>query len=123
MRALTSNPVLAVRDLEGMADWFVCVLGCTRSEVEPGNWTFCTTGEVTFMLGRCPGAPLASDIGDNSYIAYLRVDDVDAFYLHARSAGADVIKAPRDEPWGMRELGLRMPEGHRFMLGQALQPS
>ena len=25
------------------------------------------------------------------------------------------MKPPTDEPWGMRELGLRSPDGHRFM--------
>jgi hypothetical protein len=30
-------------------------------------------------------------------------------------------QGPRDEPWGMRELALRSPDGHRFMLGQPLE--
>jgi uncharacterized glyoxalase superfamily protein PhnB len=69
------------------------------------------------MLGRCPNVPAASEIGDHSYVAYLRVDDVDAFHRRAIAPGADVMKAPQDEPWGMRELALRSPDGHRFMLG------
>jgi hypothetical protein len=32
------------------------------------------------MLGRCPGVPAAAELGDHSYVAYLRVDDVDAFH-------------------------------------------
>jgi uncharacterized glyoxalase superfamily protein PhnB len=72
------------------------------------------------MLGRCPDEAPASEIGDHSYVAYLRVEDVDAFYASALAAGADVLKAPTDEPWGMRELALRSPDGHRFMLGQAI---
>lgn len=56
------------------------------------------------MLGRCPDALPASQIGDHSYVAYLRVDDVDAFHQRALDAGADVLKSPTDEPWGRREL-------------------
>jgi len=53
-------------------------------------------------------------------VAYLRVDDVDAFHDRAFNAGAEIMKPPTDEPWGMREFGVRSPDGHRFMLGQPL---
>jgi uncharacterized glyoxalase superfamily protein PhnB len=119
MRVLASDPVLAVPDLERTADWFTRVLGCTRSDPDPGNSVFCTAGGVTFMLGRCPDALPVADLGDHSYIAYLRVDDVDAFHRRGVPEGADVTKAPIDEPWGQREMALRSPDGHRFMLGQS----
>ena len=115
---LASNPVLAVHDLERSAAWYRDVLGCELRDGEPGNWTFCRSGQVDFMLGRCPDVVPASELGDHSYVAYLRVDDVDAFHHHALEAGAEILKPPTDEPWGMRELGLRSPDGHRFMLGQ-----
>ena len=72
------------------------------------------------MLGRCPDAMPASELGDHSYVAYLRVDDVDAFHRRAVAAGAEISKPPTNEPWGMREFGLHSPDGHRFMLGQSL---
>src|SRR5579884_1774259 len=94
------------------------MLGASVTEPDPGNWAFCTVGDVTFMLGRCPDAVSASELGDHSYVAYLTVDDVDAFHEQALAAGAEVIKPPIDEPWGRREMGLRSVDGHRFMLGQ-----
>ena len=121
MEALDARPVLAVHDLERSAAWYRDVLGCATRDPDPGNWTFCRTGSVEFMLGRCPDAVPASEIGDHSYVAYLRVDDVDGFHDRAVAAGAEILKAPVDEPWGMRELALRSPDGHRFMLGQTLE--
>jgi hypothetical protein len=56
------------------------------------------------MLGRCPDVPAASELGDHSYVAYLRVDDVDAYYERAVAAGADVLKSVRDEDWGMARV-------------------
>jgi uncharacterized glyoxalase superfamily protein PhnB len=120
MRIMASNPVLAVHDLERSGAWYRDVLGCEIGDVEAGNWRFCRAGEVTFMLGRCPDVPAAGELGDHSCVAYLRVDNVDEFYRRAIAAGADVLQAPRDEPWGMREFGLRSSDGHRFMLGQPL---
>jgi uncharacterized glyoxalase superfamily protein PhnB len=121
VRISRSNPVLAVHDLERSSAWYRDVLGCDVDEVEPGNWTFCRCGEVTFMLGRCPDDPPASDIGVHAYVAYLHVDDVDAFHARALEAGAEVDGPPTDKPWGMRELALSTPDGHSFMLGQHLR--
>lgn len=120
MRIVGSDPVLAVHDLEVSGTWYRDVLGCELDDVAPGDWRFCRAGGTTFMLGRCPSVPAATELGDHSYVAYLRVDDVDAFHRRAVAAGAEVLKAPSDEPWGMRELGLRSPDGHRFTLGQSL---
>lgn len=118
MKILNSNPVLAVHDLEQSSGWYRDVLGCEVHEVDPGNWAFCRCGEVEFMLGRCPDVTPASELGDHSYVAYLRVDDVEAFYERAVAAGAEILKRPTDESWGMREFGLRSLDGHRFMLGE-----
>ena len=118
MEVLNSNPVLAVHDLERSAAWYRDVFGCETRDPDPGNWTFCRSGAIDFMLGRCPGAVPASELGDHSYVAYLRVDDVEAFHDRAVNASAEILKPPTDEPWGMRELGVRSPDGHRFMLGQ-----
>lgn len=115
---LNSNPVLAVHDLEQSAAWYRNVLGCETREVDPGNWVFCRSGEIDIMLGRCPDDVPAAELGSHSYVAYLRVDDVDAFHHRAISAGAEVLKSPTDEPWGMREFAVRSVDGHRFMLGQ-----
>jgi uncharacterized glyoxalase superfamily protein PhnB len=120
MELTGANPVLAVHDLDRSAAWFCEVLGCERSDPEPGDWAFCKAGAVTFMLGRCPGALPASEIGDHSYVAYLRVDSADEFHARAVAAQAEVLKPPTDEPWGQRELALRSPDGHRFMLGESL---
>ena len=114
-----SNPVLAVHDLERSAAWYERVLGCTRRDPDPGNWVFCTAGAVTFMIGRCPEVVAASELGDHSYVAYLTVDSVDDFHARAVAEGAEILKAPTDEPWGRREMALRSPDGHRFTLGQS----
>lgn len=74
------------------------------------------------MLGRCPDVVPASELGDHSYVAYLTVDDVDGFYKRPVAAGAEVLKTPTDEPWGMREMALRSTYGHRFMLGHPIRP-
>jgi len=122
---LLHHHVLAVPDLDRSRAWYERVLGCTADEVDPGNWVFMRLGVVTFMLGRCPDATPASELGDHQYFAYLLVDDVDAFHERARAgigeAGGAILKAPRDEPWGLREIALRTVDGHRLTIGQELR--
>ena len=116
MEIVAANPVLAVHDPHESAEWYRQVLACEVSEVDVGNWVFCRSGSIQFMLGRCPATPPASQIGDHSYVAYLEVDDVEAYYAWAIAAGADVSKELRREPWGRDEFGIRSPDGHRFMV-------
>ena len=80
MKIVGSDPVLAVHDLDRTSAWFTRVLGCERSDPDPGNWAFCRAGTVTFMLGRCPDVVPASELGDHSYVAYLTVEDVDDYH-------------------------------------------
>ena len=63
-----------------------------------------------------PRYPPACEIDDHSYVAYLEVDDIQAYYARAKAAGAEVSKELRREPWGREEFGIRSPDGHRFMV-------
>jgi predicted enzyme related to lactoylglutathione lyase len=118
MRILSSDPVLAVHDLDREADWFMRVLGCRRSEPDPGNWVSCSAGTVTFMLGRCPDALQATDLGDHSFFAYLTVDCLDDYHARAIAEEAEILKPPTNEPWGRREMAVRTIEGFRLMLSE-----
>ena len=120
MEIVSSDPVLAVSDLDRASAWFIDVLGCDRTDPDPGNWAFCTAGNVTFMLGHCPDAIPASELGDHSYVAYLTVECVDDYHARAIARNAEVLKPPTDEPWGRREMALRSPDGFRFMLGERI---
>ena len=71
--------------------------------------------------GRClPRRAAGRQLGDHSYFAYLTVDDVDAYHARTVAAGTEVVKPMRNEPWGMREFGLRTVDGHRIMIGTRL---
>ena len=118
-----SHPVLAVHDLAVSGGWYEAVFDAVLHDVDVGNWVFCRAGDVSFMLGRCPDATPAAELGDHSYVAYLDVAEpsgVDAVHARAVEAGAEVLKPPTDEPWGQREMALRSPDGHRFMVAASI---
>ena len=52
---------------------------------------------------------------------YIYVDDVDAHFARARSAGATIDSEPEDMFWGDRTYVAVDPEGHRWTFAQAVR--
>jgi uncharacterized glyoxalase superfamily protein PhnB len=86
---------------------------------DPG-WRMFVRDGCRIMAGECRDAMPAADTGFHSYYGYLVVDDADAEYARAVAAGAEITKPLKDEPWDMREFGLRTVDGHRLMVGHEL---
>ena len=49
------------------------------------------------------------------------VDDVDAVYDHCLAEGLEVTLPPTDEPWNVREVHVRHPDGHVFRISKGLE--
>lgn len=113
--------VLAVPDLASNAAYFRDVLGFTVDWEDPGNWTCLSRGTARVMLGHCPDAIPPKDLGDHSYFAYFHVDDPDAIHQEIAARGAIILTPPADKPWGLRELTVRTPDGHRMTFGKPLR--
>jgi MerR family transcriptional regulator, thiopeptide resistance regulator len=56
-------------------------------------------------------SPLATDGRITAALAVL-VDDVNAHHARVAATGANVVYPPTDMPYGVREYGVRDPEGH-----------
>ena len=111
--------VLAVRNLTASVEYYTGVLGMALDFTAPG-WAFLSRGSFRLMLGECADAMPAHETGDHSYFAYVTVEGVDEFYAELKGNGATLTQALADKPWGMREFGVRTPDGHRIMFGQEL---
>jgi catechol 2,3-dioxygenase-like lactoylglutathione lyase family enzyme len=48
------------------------------------------------------------------------LDDVDGYCQRIKKLGAEVIYGPQDEPWGMREIHVRDPNGHVLRFGHGI---
>jgi uncharacterized glyoxalase superfamily protein PhnB len=48
------------------------------------------------------------------------VDNVDELFTEIVGKGAELISKVATKPWGMREFGIKTPDGHRVMFGQQL---
>lgn len=73
-------------------------------------------GDLEVLLHQRPPTPGLAGVA----ASYL-VDDVDAVAAAAESAGARLVDAPADQPWGERQAVLTDPDGHVFCLVAAKQ--
>jgi catechol 2,3-dioxygenase-like lactoylglutathione lyase family enzyme len=121
-RIVDSRVVLAVSNLRASTRFYLDVLGFKRDfGDESDGWSFLSRDEFKLMLGECPDEKPASETGCHSYVAYLIVENVDAFFDEVSGRGADVGARPSTEPWGMREFGIRTPDGHRIRFGEPVR--
>jgi catechol 2,3-dioxygenase-like lactoylglutathione lyase family enzyme len=49
------------------------------------------------------------------------VDDVDAVHQRCLAQRLEVTRPPTDEPWGVREMHVRHPDGHVFRVSQGIE--
>jgi uncharacterized glyoxalase superfamily protein PhnB len=103
-------PILNVSNVATSLEHYVDVFGFER----PWHWGHPPTfggvrtsgsGEVQF----CQDGQ-----GQRGTWLSVWVDDVDALYERLRSAGADVRQQPTTFEWGVRELNVADPDGHRI---------
>jgi len=114
-----TRSVLAVRDLATSVAYYTGILGMAVDFTAPG-WAFLSRGAFRLMLGECTDSMPAHEMGDHSYFVYVTIEGIDEFYGELMGNGATLTQHLSDKPWGMREFGVRTPEGHRIMFGQEL---
>ena len=112
--------VIAVPSLETSAQFYRDVLGFEVREIGDPGWRSYVRDGIEIMAGECPGAIAPVELGDHSYYAYFVVSDAQAYHEEVESRGAEILKAIRDEPWGMREFAIHTVDGHRVMIGEQL---
>jgi uncharacterized glyoxalase superfamily protein PhnB len=66
---------------------------------------------------RAVGMKTVAQAGGPTIGLYLIVEDVDAHAERARAAGAEIVLAPRDQPYGGRGYTARDPEGNVWSFG------
>ena len=119
-KIVNSRCVLAVRNLEVSTRYYVEVLGFQKDPIRAEGWSFLTRDHFRVMLGECPDERAAGELGNHSYFAYWNVEGIDEFYRELVAKGAMVSSQPTNKPWGLREFGLRTPDGHRIVCGETI---
>lgn len=109
MEILASRVLVRPVDRERTLAFYRDVLGLAIAREFPGGTVFFAGSGFVEVSGR-------ADPGARSAVAlWLQVRDVDAA---GRELAAHVVREPRDEPWGLREMWVADPDGTRIVLVQ-----
>jgi catechol 2,3-dioxygenase-like lactoylglutathione lyase family enzyme len=115
MLAHGTTPILNVSDLAASFAWFER-LGWSKlwEYGDPPDFGAVGSGrcEIFLSLDGQGGR------GESGVWMSVWVDDVDVVHETCVAQGLDVTRPPTDEPWGVREMHVRHPDGHVFRIGR-----
>lgn len=134
MRALGLIPILNVSNMEESFSWFER-LGWKKLwewGAPPGFGAVGSWGCQLFLCNDCQGgrgrSPLdvttgaeGADAADKGVWMSIWVEDVDGIHRRCLEQGIEVTHPPTDEPWGVREMHIRHPDGHVFRIGRGIE--
>ncbi len=104
-------PVITVSDLPSALRFYRDGMGFTE------HYRFPDEGDPVFVTLRLGTSELG--IGADATTGYelcVYADDCDEAVDTLRAAGAEVVAAPADQPWGERLARVVDPAGHRLMV-------
>jgi len=89
---------------------------------EPGgqvNGAQMHLGDAWIMLNSArPGSASPAQVGHQTQSLTVFVDDVDAHFERAKSAGAKIVEDLHETVYGERQYGAEDPEGHRWLFSR-----
>ena len=113
MEVLSSRVLLRPTDFEQSFRFYVEILGLHIYR----EWVSGSTRGVVFFLGGgflelsgSSEAPCSEKVS-----LWLQVRDVNAVGRELEDSGVDIVEAPVDKPWGLREMQVQDPDGVRLV--------
>lgn len=115
MDCVALYPTFPVNDVRKTAEWYQEKLGFDLRFFygDPPTHGSVQLGQATVHF--YPGTPKP----DGHWI-YLQLEDVDEAYEWMVANGTEMLDAPTDQPWQMREFNLRDVNGYHLRFGEAL---
>ncbi len=113
-RVRDAFPILMVADLERSAAFYRDRLGFTVEYEFEGFVSLAVEG------GKLGLASSGEPVQAASAAIWVYTDDVDALFAELTGAGAPVVAAPADQPWGERLASVADPDGYVVHLGAAV---
>lgn len=119
-----SMPVLGVKDVAASMAFYRDKLGFNQGGVwgpegEPPGFAILGLGTITVALDRDPKVVPRQ----HGWIAYFYINGVDAYHAQLAARGVEIVEAPHDTFYGIREISIRDLDGHMLAFGQDLSPS
>ena len=118
--AQTITPYLLYEDAAAASDWLQRAFGFREVDRQTGAAggahleLAVGAADARIYAGSPPGAFRGPAKVGRTSLVYVLVDDVDAHYVRAREAGAEIVEERTETPYGHRRYTCRDPEGHEW---------
>jgi catechol 2,3-dioxygenase-like lactoylglutathione lyase family enzyme len=115
--------VLLVDDVAAALDYYREKLGFEGHawERNPRHYGYASRGD-TYVHFACfkdaPPKPNSGPVPPDMFDLYVYVDDVEALHEELSERGADILFAPLDTEYGLREIRVRDPFGYVLAFGK-----
>ena len=124
VNGVRSMPVLGVKNVADSVAFYRDELGFSEGglwgpEDGPPGFAILSLGTITVALQR----DLKSAPREDGWIAYFYIDGIDAYHARLAERGVEIVEAPHETFYGLREISIRDLDGHMLAFGQDLQPS
>jgi PhnB protein len=121
-------PYLLYQDCEAALDWLTRAFAFEEVLRYTGEAGYVNHAEMRFdgvpvYMGN-PGAQYRNpkELGQETVGIYVEMEaDVDAHFVRAKAAGAEILEPPTDEAYGHRRYTARDPEGHHWFFAQIMK--
>ena len=117
--------IVPVRDVERSVDFYADVLGFERRFVSDDKvFAIVVHGDAALHFLRADHEASLNATANHISI-YLWVKDVDAMYAHYKpkldALDEGRVRAPFDQPYGMREFHVKDPDGCLLFFGESIE--
>jgi uncharacterized glyoxalase superfamily protein PhnB len=105
-------PILNVKNFAASMDYYVSKLGFSKKWDwgDPPSFGSVGRGKIEIFLSE-------GGQGQAGMWISIFVEDVDALHEEYKKSGAMIRQPPTNMPWGIREMNVQDPDGHRFRMG------
>lgn len=109
------HATLSVSDVRAAADFYANKLGfdVAFTEGDPPTFAGVNLGRVQIFLSKGTPAPQGCSV-------YFVVSDADGLYEFHRANGVEIVEAPQDRPYKLRDYTVRDLDGYYLNFGHRL---
>jgi len=112
------TPILNVKNVPKSIEYYVNVLGFKKDWEWETPATFASVSRDDVHIFLCQEAQ-----GQSGMWMSIFVENVDALYEEYQASGAIIRQKPTNFPWGVREMNIEDPDGHRLRMGTGTNES
>lgn len=112
------TPILNVKNVPASIEYYVNVLGFKKDWEWENPATFASVSRDGVSIFLCQEAQ-----GKSGMWMSIFVENIDTLYEEYKASGAIIRQKPTNFPWGVREMNIEDPDGHRLRMSTGTNES